>query len=38
VEGGARLQSCLLAAFKSWQFPRPAGGVNGSISYSFKFE
>lgn len=33
-----RLESCLLGAFRSWRFPAPAGGVNGSISYNFKFD
>ncbi len=34
----ARLESCLLGAFRSWRFPAPAGGVNGSVSYNFRFE
>ena len=38
INGGARLQSCLTAAFKIWAFPRPAGGVNGNVTYSFSFE
>jgi eukaryotic-like serine/threonine-protein kinase len=33
-----RLESCLLGAFRSWRFPAPAGGVNGSVSYNFKFD
>jgi hypothetical protein len=38
IEGGSRLEGCLVAAFKSWLFPVPVGGVNGNISYSFTFE
>jgi len=38
IEGGARLQSCLVGAFKSWTFPQPVGGVNGNVTYSFAFE
>jgi hypothetical protein len=38
ITDGARLQSCLVRAFKSWVFPRPAGGVNGNVAYSFSFE
>jgi serine/threonine-protein kinase len=33
-----RLESCLLGAFRSWHFPAPAGGVNGPVSYNFKFD
>jgi hypothetical protein len=32
LEGGARLQSCIVSAFQTWTFPAPAGGVNGSVS------
>jgi hypothetical protein len=38
ISDGARLQSCLVRAFGSWAFPRPAGGVNGNVTYSFSFE
>ncbi len=38
INDGARLQTCLVGAFKSWAFPRPAGGVNGNVTYSFSFE
>jgi NmrA-like family len=38
IEGGARLQSCVTAAFKSWTFPAPEGDVKGNITYSFSFE
>jgi len=38
IEGGARLQACVLSAFQSWTFPAPTGGVNGNVSYSFVFE
>ncbi len=38
ISDGARLQSCLVRAFKSWVFPSPAGGVNGNVTYSFSFE
>lgn len=33
-----RLLSCLIGAFRSWHFPAPAGGVNGSVAYNFKFD
>jgi eukaryotic-like serine/threonine-protein kinase len=38
VEGGARLQSCVVSAFQTWTFPAPSGGVNGNVTYSFVFE
>lgn len=38
IDGGGRLQACIVSAFQGWTFPAPAGGVNGSISYSFSFE
>jgi hypothetical protein len=38
IEGGSRLQACVLAAFKDWVFAPPAGGVKGRIKYSFSFE
>jgi serine/threonine protein kinase len=38
IEGGARLQACIVSAFQSWAFPPPIGGVNGNVSYSFVFE
>ena len=38
VEGGARLEACVVSAFRSWTFPAPAGGVSGNISYSFRFD
>ena len=38
VEGGARLQACVVSAFQSWTFPAPTGGINGNVSYSFVFE
>jgi serine/threonine-protein kinase len=38
VEGGARLQSCVLSSFQSWTFPAPAGGVNGTVTKTFLFE
>ena len=38
IADGARLQSCLVRAFRTWAFTRPAGGVNGNITYSFSFE
>ncbi len=38
INEGARLQNCLVGAFKGWVFPRPTGGVNGNITYSFVFE
>ena len=38
IEGGARLQACVLSALESWTFPPPAGGVAGSFSKTFVFE
>jgi hypothetical protein len=38
IAEGGRLQTCLVTAFRSWSFPAPAGGVNGSISYAFSFD
>jgi serine/threonine-protein kinase len=38
IEGGARLQSCIISAFQSWTFPAPAGGVNGAVAKTFIFE
>jgi outer membrane biosynthesis protein TonB len=38
IEGGSRLQTCVLGAFKDWIFAPPSGGVKGRIKYSFSFE
>ena len=38
MEGGGRLQTCVVAAFQHWTFPQPTGGVKGTITYSFSFE
>jgi serine/threonine-protein kinase len=38
IEGGGRLQSCVIAAFQTWTFPAPAGGVSGTVAKSFIFE
>jgi hypothetical protein len=38
IADGGRLQNCLVAAFKTWSFPPPVGGVNGNISYGFAFD
>jgi len=38
VEGGARLQSCVLSAFQNWTFPPPAGGVSGTVVKKFVFQ
>jgi hypothetical protein len=38
IDGGSRLQSCVLSAFQSWTFPAPAGGVNGTLTKAFVFE
>lgn len=38
IDGGARLQACVLSAFQSWTFPSPGGGAKAPISYSFSFE
>ena len=37
VTSGARLQACVVSAFKSWTLPSPAGGVSGEITYGFNF-
>lgn len=34
----ARLEQCVLGAFRSWAFPAPAGGVSGSLSYTFNLK
>jgi TonB family protein len=34
----SRLESCIVNAFRSWQFPPPAGGIAGSVAYTFVFE
>jgi TonB family protein len=34
----ARFETCLVGAFRSWTFPAPAGGVPGSIAYTFVFD
>jgi serine/threonine protein kinase len=36
--GGARLQACILAAWRSWTFPPPAGGIPANVSRTFSFE
>ncbi|WP_394841501.1 TonB family protein [Pendulispora brunnea] len=33
-----RLEQCLISAFQGWTFPAPAGGVNGSVTYTFNFD
>ncbi|WP_394829876.1 TonB family protein [Pendulispora albinea] len=33
----ARLEQCLIRVFERWTFPQPAGGVNGTVTYTFKF-
>jgi len=38
MDGGARLQGCLLSAWRTWTFPAPAGGVPANISRTFSFE
>ena len=38
MEGGARLEACVLSAFQSWAFPPPANGARAPITYSFSFE
>jgi tRNA A-37 threonylcarbamoyl transferase component Bud32 len=38
MEGGGRLQACVVAAFQRWTFPPPSGGVKGTVTYSFSFE
>jgi eukaryotic-like serine/threonine-protein kinase len=35
---GAWLKSCILAKAREWKFPPPAGGVSGSVSYTFAFD
>jgi TonB family protein len=34
----ARLESCVVAAFRGWQFPSPSGGTKGTINFTFNFE
>lgn len=38
LDGGGRLQTCVLAAFERWTFPQPTGGVKGTITYAFSFQ
>jgi hypothetical protein len=38
MDGGGRLQACVVSVFQTWTFPAPAGGVKGTVSYSFSFE
>ena len=38
IEGGSRLQSCVVSAFQSWTFPPPAGGISGTVAKKFVFE
>ncbi len=38
MQGGGRLQTCVLEAFGHWTFPPPSGGVKGTVTYSFSFE
>jgi serine/threonine protein kinase len=38
MEGGARLQACVLSAWREWTFPAPAGGVSGNVTKVFIFE
>jgi serine/threonine-protein kinase len=38
IDGGSRLQGCVVAAWRSWTFPAPAGGVPATISKTFNFE
>jgi TonB family protein len=34
----SRLEACVVAAFKSWSFPPPAGGAPGAATYTLNFE
>jgi serine/threonine-protein kinase len=36
--GDSRLESCIISSFGQWRFEPPAGGVAGSVTYTFKFE
>jgi len=38
MQGGGRLQACVVEAFGHWTFPPPSGGVKGTVTYSFSFE
>jgi hypothetical protein len=38
LDNGARLTACILARAREWKFPAPAGGTNGSVSYTFVFD
>lgn len=33
-----RLESCLVAAFRTFTFPAPAGGVPGTVTYTYVFK
>lgn len=34
----SRLEVCIVSAFQGWSFPAPAGGVPGSVKYTFVFQ
>ncbi|MEP7052901.1 MAG: AgmX/PglI C-terminal domain-containing protein, partial [Pseudomonadota bacterium] len=34
----ARLEQCVLGAFRSWTLPAPSGGVSGSLPYAFNLQ
>jgi serine/threonine protein kinase len=38
LDGGGRLQICVVGAFERWTFPQPIGGVEGTVTYAFSFE
>jgi hypothetical protein len=38
MDGGARLETCVLSAFQGWSFPPPANGARAPITYAFSFE
>jgi serine/threonine-protein kinase len=34
----ARLEQCVLGAFRSWTLPAPSGGIPGSLTYAFNLQ
>jgi len=34
----ARLEQCVLGAFRSWTLPAPSGGISGSLPYAFNLK
>ena len=38
LDNSTRLTTCILTRARQWKFPQPAGGVSGSVSYTFVFD